>query len=240
MYLQVAPWFTARPIGVLTSHRYEKGKLKCVILGHSFVSRLFFQLRDQLEDTVGTSGMANLAAKYFKVDDYIGKIFVYGKGGARKGKFNIPWHMLKKINPDLVFIDIGSNDLVCLNKEISSIAQWVLDLAIKIKFTYDAKVYICSVVPRAAGLRGISTDLFLDRMSQYNQLMAHLVAHSFVGIDMHRHKGFYKVQEGNLRDDLPVGVWSEDGIHPDTEIGREKYRCSLRSPMLTFARNNRM
>lgn len=232
------PWSTERHalnIEVQISNRYGHGssKLKCIILGHSFVSRFFLRIRSLF----GPKKLSRHAAEYLKVSDYFSNIFIMGRGGARTENFFLPWHTMRCIRPNLVLIDTGSNDLVNARKDIDYISQCVLDLALLIKFTLDCDVVICSVVPRAAGLRRLSEGAFRTRMMRYNAVLSDMVKSSFFGIHFHHHKGFYKIQDG--RDtDLPVSAWSEDLIHPSEE-GWEKYRVSLRKPMLDYARAKR-
>ena len=56
-----------------------------------------------------------------------------------------------------------------------------------------------------------------EKMFQFNNFLKHLCE---VNIPYHVHRGFWLD---------PVDVWSRNGIHPNTSLGRKKYKASLRS-----------
>ncbi len=79
-------------------------------VGHSFINSYFDHCISNLvkEDKVLTS---HAVAAHLKVIAYIAEVHHYGERGGMASTFTISTHVLDFLNPDIVLIDLGSNDL---------------------------------------------------------------------------------------------------------------------------------
>ena len=80
-------------------------------------------------------------------------------------------------------------------------------------------VAICSVLPRTRGFRnGMDSDRFTKALKLCNTIL-YDCCDTNAGLTYWSHDGFWNKS---------VGVWSRDGIHPNTHTGRKLYKNSMR------------
>ena len=92
-------------------------------------------------------------------------------------------------------------------------------------------ITICSAIYREDKFDNNKLKL-RDTIKQYNGFLAHLCEVE-PRIRYHVHSGYWLHS---------VSTWSRDGIHPNTILGRKKYKRSLRSAVfkaITSARKNK-
>ena len=200
------------------------------MVGHSFVSRydLYWRVKYKQDPYVELSIPHEIS-----VDDYIEAVYTLGKGGARIADPHIPLYFLKQIQPDLILLEYGSNDIVS-GISPDYIARWVFNLAFVLAQKLSCKVGILSILPRAARLGNMSEDQFHDAMTYINGYIKWLCRNDD-NIYFHNHSGFYETRDdNNKRIRLPVSSWSADLIHPNPTVGFTKYSNSIRNAIKEF------
>lgn len=90
---------------------------------------------------------------------------------------------------------------------------------------YVQRVLVCSLLVRSDKTGCLTLDQFNSNISKCNHYLK-VFAASESEVAYHSHQGFWTV---------PVGVWSRDGLHPNTAAGRKKYQVSLRRAILSFS-----
>ncbi|CAB4037442.1 Hypothetical predicted protein, partial [Paramuricea clavata] len=112
---------------------------KVLILGHSFVRRLRSDLHARFDEG---------AAKNFDLQG-TAEIFMHGVGGRTVPKLRkMDMGVITRISPDIVILDIGTNDLALAPPEVvgSDIEELVRSLVAE----YSVRaVVLCQVTPRA-------------------------------------------------------------------------------------------
>lgn len=160
-----------------------------------------------------------------EVSNHFESVHLEGIGGLKLTepgfKFSIAHVSLSGAN--VVILELGSNDL--LNTEALKVSSKILNIADKIlKLTTVQFVIVCGVLPREHFFSSTPSSLQTN-IREYNQYMkkCRLVNHR---IYYHQHKGFYST---------PIGKWSADGIHPNTEWGLTHYRKNIRDVLFKAA-----
>ena len=184
---------------------------KAVILGHSFVRRL----RDDLRKNFDVRASAS-----FALDSSL-EVFLLGTGGLTVERL-VPQHLgkLKSILPDIVILEIGTNDLgqSCRPEVVgSSIDDLVLFLREELKVKV---VGVCLVIPRKlrkTKLPDLQFKVAMDILNQYLRVV--LEGYSFAFVWEHR-------QLGSAKD-----VISMDGVHVNVKGQYLLYR-SYRGALL--------
>ena len=109
-----------------------------LILGHSFVRRL--------EDNLAAHFDARAAPNFYLPES--GHVSLVGTGGRPVDKFNkYDLSLLVKYKPDIVILEIGTNDLSTLRPEI--VGSEIDDLAQALRDQYKVRVIgVCQVINR--------------------------------------------------------------------------------------------
>ena len=215
---------------------------KVLIIGHSFVKRLsqFLQHIDCERTRVLVGGLrpgheqrderimhwsvnSNLV---FHHSEFV--IQFHGIGGmklnhdepnkALTSKFNTD--VINSFNPDLVIIEIGSNDLgsqiVCpeqLARQVVNFASFILNI-------YSVKrVVLGSVIPRRN--LGVPHNDYNNNVHRFNDAVTRLTA-SVPGVQQWKHRGFTNPE----RD-----IFHHNGIHLNF-YGNGAFACSLKRAIL--------
>lgn len=178
----------------------------------------------------------NFIAKSLKVDDFIKQIYVWGRSGANTGSLLSQWpkYWLGKIRPDLLLLEIGSNDIT-LGWNSEYITEGIMRLVERARAELNCVVVIISVLPREARLGRVSVQEFDTCRYQVRDFVRQRVT-VMEGVIMFNHKGFTEKQVGNRKVPLKVEDWAPDRIHPGDNIrtgceGWKKYLESLRSAL---------
>lgn len=129
-----------------------------LILGHSFVRRLCHDLE---------TGFDQRADVNFNLEG-TAVVFMHGVGGRTVPKLRMfDLHVVKRLSPDIIILEIGTNDLTrvgpeVVGSEIDDFVRFLLDnLAVRV-------VGICHVIPRVFSC-ATSTISFLTRATALNQ-----------------------------------------------------------------------
>jgi hypothetical protein len=206
---------------------FRAGK-NCTIIGHIFVSGLDDHFRVKFR-TVHPAQLERQVAMELQVSEHVGGVFLLGRSGAQAMSFHIPEIALQGIRPEIVLVELGSNDIVA-GQQPKQLASRIFDIARQLTSTFEAVVGICSVVRRTEKLGALDAGKFDTMMAAVNKEIKQLVVSGTeTRIFYHSHKGFWHVETNNKKEDLPVSVWSWDGVHPNRGEGRKRYKNSLRN-----------
>ena len=180
------------------------------LLGHSFVSGLLHHLSNNLSEPTPLQ-----ISEMLRLDNLVREFHLFGKRGTMlfNQSFQLPYSNLQYIQPDLVMLQYGSNDLAAGITPLEVSAK-VVDLAREIIINV---ISVQKVVVLSALCRSESQPLN-EKIYQYNGLL----------------KDFCEVEEnisckclqGFWQD--PISMWSRDNIHPNTKLGRKRYKNDLR------------
>ena len=120
-------------------------------------------------------------------------------------------------NPPLSYVPPVSNPIKGDSPWQTAVDTYLI--AKELVDSYFCLVYICGALHRQ---RGISSsvlnmeNLVLDFNDNLKELCD---GEEF--IFYHQHRGFWEDQSHHV---LPVDYWSKDGIHPNSFVGRDKYK----------------
>ena len=109
-----------------------------LILGHSFVRRLACDVRSQFDPWIRSN--FNLART--------ASVQLHGVGGRSVAKLrSFDLHVVEQIAPDIVILEIGTNDLVHKRPEI--VGSEIESLVCLLLEVYNVRVVcVCHVIPR--------------------------------------------------------------------------------------------
>ena len=213
-------------------------KLRACIVGHSFVRRLG---EDLCKGNHGEAPSPSTAADELFVNKQFNKIHIFGNESFLVKDLVKNICKAGKLRPDCVIIHCGSNDLCKKECDVKKIVDGLVSFANFLRISYEVKHVSLLAVAGRTKCRDVSNATFRDRAETFNKQLKEAVeasnhacrkkATSFVYL-----KGFCCDKEGN---ELPVSVWSSDGIHPATgskrSQGMEKYRRLMRKSLLAGA-----
>ena len=184
------------------------------LLGHSFVSGLHHHM------SVDHPLSPQEVSHHLKLNHLVKNFHLIGKRGSQimNSSFSLPHELLTDIQPALLFLQYGSNDLAA-GREPLEVATKVVDISRELLQFHSSikKVAILSALPR-----GHSAWLN-DSIQRYNGYIK-----NYCEIE---DQIFYKTLQGFWTSD--ICTWSRDTIHPNTVLGRKKYKNALRR--VTFA-----
>ena len=104
---------------------------KVLILGHSFNSRFHDCLRFNVRADVNLNLSLNLHSE---------QIFFRGYPGANIDYFKeICLHMVGSLEPTVILLQVGSNDLCQLDKSVQEIEQKLIGLVLTHKYCYHVQ-----------------------------------------------------------------------------------------------------
>jgi len=186
-------------------------------VGHSFISRLkCFTDRD---------GPSEPAMYNLRLDPGRYQIsFIGVPGASTRGHRSIQpaLNRIGSLRPDLVFLDIGSNDLCDENVEPQDLARYIISLARFVLVGYEIRsVAVGSILPRV----GPTWSSYNQRVSATNRYLRELAANE-PSVHFWRHRGF------SAR--CAINPFSADGVHPHAQRGMPKYVRSVRHAILFF------
>lgn len=186
-----------------------------VIIGHSFVSGLYDHLQNKTHQHLHPVDVAN----QFRVADHVAELWLLGERGLRVLDTSfIPTTHITQIHPQFVIIDAGTNDLATGASPLS-VASALLEVATTlINQHHTLHVTLCSILHRANNIK-MTPFQFQELANTHNNILKDLCEVE-PDITYHTHRGFWNI---------PISQWSRDGIHPNTQLGRQKYKTSLRT-----------
>jgi len=185
-----------------------------LFIGHSFINHLkpFIASGSPVMNVVNL----NLDPQYF-VNTLVGR-----SGATAGGRRSIQsaLHVIDQINPNMVFLEIGSNDLCDENREPMHISVDIVSLARFIKIGYGIScVVIGKILPRT---HRVDMNAYNIRVGATNRHIRHLASQE-LGIYTWRHRGF---------SNPTINPFHTDGVHLNKTHGIPKYIRSLRHAVL--------
>jgi lysophospholipase L1-like esterase len=168
-------------------------------------------------------------ARSLVVNDNVPAVHLYGQSGARAVSFVLPLQWLDSLRPSICLLELGTNDLAAAVK-VEDVANALLYLASLLQARFNCVVGILSVIPRYEGL-AVPQSVFRENVRRLETVLKHETKRTPL-MFFHKHKGFWESQG-------PDGIkylqhfedLSMDGIHPNSVLGRQKYKNSLRSAL---------
>ena len=218
-----------------------------VLLEYSFVRRLRDDLLHQLPGTKGPDinpyhsppDKALKLARHMNITHHFHKAYVAAQGVNLISDLCLPCcvDLVNFVEPDVVFIDIGSNDLANMAHEDPGAILTLVTSLTDYAATLRCKVVILStVLPRTARLAG-SPELFDSIRTQYNTMLYHVCSAS-EKLAYHSHRGFEKahtlVSGAEVTRTRAVCEWSDDGIHCNA-VAMPRYIQRVRQSILHSA-----
>jgi hypothetical protein len=203
-------------------------KTQALVIGHSFVVGLHDDFVSKYKRH-HPSQLEQLISDELKLSFNVVGVWLWGLRGATVKSLRPPEYLFSQVQPGVVVIDLGSNDIV-QGSHLESIIAGLLDLANWFLSRCSQLVVVfLSVVPRTGALGVMSVCDFKERMKQCNDMMKQRVSElNDLRIVFVMQRGFYEIQLEGTKVELPVIVWSDDGVHPHFK-GKEKYKNSLRT-----------
>ena len=109
-----------------------------LVLGHSFVRRLKSDLKFQLDSGMSPS---------FKLDG-TARVYMHGVGGRTVTKLRkYDFGVVARLSPDIVILEIGTNDLSFLSPEV--VGSEIEELVSQLQQAYRVKVVcVCLITPQ--------------------------------------------------------------------------------------------
>ena len=186
------------------------------VIGQSFISGLLAHLSGR-HDTISH----HQVARKLRLHDLVSTLHLIGERGVKvtDNSFRLPLEDLNNVNPEILVMNYGTNDLASGVAPIN-VAVKVVDLAQLLynEITSIKTITICSAIPRAGNYH-MSEHNMESAIFDFNKYLSNLWE---VEDNIN-----YQVQTGYWR--VPIQVWSRDRIHPNTLEGRLKMRSNLKS-----------
>lgn len=104
---------------------------KVLILGHSFISRFYDCLRFKVRADVNLN---------LNLNPHSEQVFLRGYPGAKKDYIKERClHMVGSLEPTVVLLQVGSNDLCQLDKSVQDIEEKLIGLVLTLKYCYHVQ-----------------------------------------------------------------------------------------------------
>ena len=204
------------------AHDRNVNPFRVTCVGHSFISRL--------KSFTDGDGSTDPAMFNLRLDPERYQIsFIGVPGASTRGRRSIQpaLNRIGSMCPDLIFLDIGSNDLCDENVEPKNLARYIISLSRFVLMGYDIRsVALGSILPRV----GSSWNSYNQRVSATNRYLRELAANEPC-VYFWRHRGF------SAR--CAINPFSADGVHPHAQRGMPKYVRSVRHAILFFEQKTR-
>ena len=215
--------------------------MDAVMIGHSFIRRLRDETfpprvahrripRGQDIHHVQQNKARAFASK-LRLDDNIRAIYTASNGINLIKDLHKSESLIFQIRPDMILIDIGSNDLANLTDQDHNSALNFAHQVLEFAESLPAHLIIINaILPRSESIT-CSPETFRYNASHYNRIVSTFCATS-PHIKFNKMWGFNFHYDNDTEQTRPVSLWSLDGIHCDTQIGRKQYRSRIRHALL--------
>ena len=183
--------------------------VRCYIIGSSHITRL-----DKYIDKTERDG--------FKLNNYVVQL-----QGINGGFVNSIYKYLldiKSFQPDIVFLQIGSNDIGDGNNSVSNVLV-ALELLIELLLSFKVKIVFFGLVPyrtRVLPRRGLTLHQYNERVYSLNYRFYNIVCKFTSNVVHWIHRG---IQFPN------VNILNTDGVHFNKE-GNKRLFLSIRGALL--------
>ena len=136
-----------------------------LILGHSFVKRLQSDLETGFDSRV--DGNFNLRGSAF--------VHMFGVGGGTVSKLQAhDLHVISRLAPEVVILEIGTNDLSQSGPEVVALEIEVLVSLLREKYSVRV-IGVCQVIPRGQSYAGFQS--FNMKVPVLHQCLSALLEH---------------------------------------------------------------
>ena len=195
--------------------------MNVLIVGHSFVRRY----RDYLNHKSGSQNNYNNC-----VGLPCENIYIAGKGGlkANKDGLNLISAKTKQVNPDIVVIELGTNDLAIEAKDeldqVNTTLHYLFYICKQLFALGVQKIVLCKIIARRR-LRGNTTQAEFDRKQQHHNSLLQNFNKLNPNIIIWKHE---RSKLRNLRDT----EITSDQIHITTDHGFKLYNFSIRAAII--------
>ena len=195
--------------------------MNILIVGHSFVRRY----RDYLNKKNGSQNNHNHCLGL-----PCENIYITGKGGLKADKdgLNLIITKTKQVNPDLVVIELGTNDLAIEAKDeidqVNTSLHYLFYICEQLFVLGVQKIVLCEIVARRR-LRGYTTQAEFDRKRQHHNSLLQNFSKLNPNIIIWKH------ERSKLRNLKDTEITS-DQIHITTDHGFQLYNFSIRAAII--------
>jgi lysophospholipase L1-like esterase len=130
--------------------------------------------------------------------------------------------MVASLQPAVVLLQVGSNDLCQLDKSVQEIEQKLIGLVLTLKYCYNVqRVAVLQILhrqwPRRRMRYPVDIPWFNDRVDTLNTFLRNYFKEDRVeGVEFWRHSGFRSPVNQEL-------VYTDDGVHLNKVYGYPKY-----------------
>ena len=180
---------------------------KVLILGHSFISRFYDFLR------------FNVWCQFKIKLKHSEQVFLRGYPGAKIDYIKERClHMVGSLEPTVVLLQVGSNDLYRLDKSVQGIEQKWIGLVLTLKYCYHVqRMAVLQILHRQLPRRRIRYPVdilwFNDRVDTLNTFLRNYFKEDRVeGVQFWRHSGFWSPENQKLVD-------TDDKVHLNEVYG---------------------
>ena len=141
--------------------------------------------------------------------------------------------MVASLQPAVVLLQVGSNDLCQLNKSAQEIEQKLIGLVLTSKYCYHVqRVAVLQILHRQWSRRRIRYQVdipwFNDRVDTLNTFFRNYFKEDRVEcVQFWRHSGFWSPENQEL-------VYTNDGVHLNEVYGYTKYYNSVRAAVVSL------
>ena len=197
--------------------------LKCLILGHSFVRNLKTFIGSNLPQYNYT----------LKLDPKEVMVQFSGKSGANVESLKTcQLADVEDFEPELVILDIGTNDLCLSTYDPSKLASAILSLVKSLIEDYNVQhVVVLQILHRFRSLRPsrrrVNIEKFNKDADTCNKLLGEQLS-SKQNCQFWWHKGLWGVNQRRIID--------SDGVHFSKPMGQRKYFYNLRAILVHYTK----
>jgi len=195
--------------------------------GHSFVSGLRDHFRSRYENTLlNDIPLEGFVASQLRIDHHVQEVHLLGQSGAVASDFLLPHNF---VTPDIVLIELGTND-IAQGMGGTEAADIIFELSQNLSLSYKCVVIVLSVLPRVSSL-GCEVSVFDRERSVLETALKGKVS-GCKEIKYFKHKGFWAREIQGQKFPIDIWEWSRDGVHPNSVLGRHKYKVSVWAAIL--------
>lgn len=206
--------------------------MNALLIGHSFIRRL---VGDSLLTSAVDVRFENTAislSRNLELDfHFSGGLYTICKNINLIHHLYDTVHRIRDLLPDIIVIELGSNDIANLTNTNSSECLRLADQLVEfakhcIASKLTKAVIINSVIPRNSRI-SCSAEQFIKNITIFNNCVRRF-CNAAEQLYFNKIRGFYHPQKINNF------WWSSDGIHCNTTEGKRMYRARLRHGLLFF------
>ena len=192
-----------------------------LITGHSFIRRYHDYLNCKYGSQINYNNCLGLPCQ---------NIYIAGKGGLKADKdgLNLIITKSKRVKPDLVVIELGTNDLAIEAEDeidqVNKTLHYLFYICEQLFALGVQKIVLCEVI-KCRRLRGNTTQAEFDRKQQHHNSLLHNFNNLNPNIIIWKH------ERSKLRNLKDTEITS-DQIHITTDHGFKLYNFSIRAAII--------